>query len=147
MIERSASTTTAYGTADAATTYTSYNAQGQVAIQTDANGNVTTYLYDNAGREISITQPPVETGGPSAVTSYTYNAAGQQTSMTDAHGNMLPHTDFNGITTTYTYDSLNRETSVTSASSVVSSYSYTPDGQIATMTDGTGTTTYTHMIS
>ena len=66
--------TTAYGTSDAATTYTTYNAQGQVATQTDANGNVKTYLYDIAGREISATQPPVETGGPSAVTAYTYDS-------------------------------------------------------------------------
>ena len=45
------------------------NAAGQQTSMTDANGNATTYLYDNAGRELSVTQPPVETGGPSTVTS------------------------------------------------------------------------------
>ena len=49
------------------------DAAGQQTSMTDANGNVTTYLCDNAGREISVTQPPVETGGPFAVTAYTYN--------------------------------------------------------------------------
>ncbi len=121
VIERS--TTTAYGTSDAATTYTTYNAQGQVATQTDANGNVKTYLYDNAGREISATQPPVETGGPSAVTAYTYDSQNRLSTVVDNNlptgantttyqyglvGNLASVTEPNGVVTTYSYNKLNR---------------------------------------
>ncbi|HEV3317820.1 MAG TPA: hypothetical protein VG488_12655 [Candidatus Angelobacter sp.] len=80
----------------------------------------------------------------------------------DVAANLTARTDFNGHTTTYTYDTMNRLTAKTAdaffsqgACAPVSgstpacgatqvSYTYTPTGRRASMTDASGTTTYTY---
>jgi RHS repeat-associated protein len=74
-------------------------------------------------------------------------AGQQQTRTYDAAGNLQTLTDYNGKTTTYTYDTLNRLLSRTPDSRLPDtpeSFTYTPTGKRATMTDASGTTVYTY---
>ena len=112
------------------TTY-SYDEVGNRISQTDANGHTTAFQYDQLGRRTGRTLP----GGQTETLAY------------DAGGNVVSHVDFNGKTTTYTYDSLNRLLSKVPDPSFhvpTVTYTYTPDGQRASMTDVNGTTNYTY---
>jgi YD repeat-containing protein len=63
----------------------------------------------------------------------------------DAAGNVLSITDSKGKTTTYSYDTRNQllsETPDPSLSDSAVTFTYTPTGQVATMTDSGGTITY-----
>jgi YD repeat-containing protein len=70
-----------------------------------------------------------------------------QTRIYDAAGNLASLTDFNGKTTTYTYDVMNRLLSKIPDPSLgepTESFTYTATGKRASMTDASGTTTYTY---
>jgi RHS repeat-associated protein len=108
-----------------------YDQIGERISQTDAKGNVTTFAYDKVGHTISRELP----GGQTET--FTYDAA----------GNQLTHTDFNGKTTSYTYDTLNRSlTEVPDASfgAPTVKFTYTGTGKRASMSDVSGSTTYTY---
>ena len=63
----------------------------------------------------------------------------------DAVGNAARVTDFNGKTTTYHYDALNRLDTISPDASLNQPsilFTFTPTGQRASMSDGSGTTTY-----
>jgi RHS repeat-associated protein len=116
------------------TTY-SYDLSGNLTGVTDPNGNITTYVYDDFGRMLSQTSPVTGT------TSYTY----------DPSGNLITTTDANGVTTTRTYDALNRVLSATASGASTEATSWNYDGtapfargRLASMTDPTGSTSYTH---
>jgi RHS repeat-associated protein len=113
---------------DSSSQESTYTDDGQLASQTNQNGQTTTYTYDAAGNLASVTGPLDRT------TSYTYDAAGNKTSMTDPEGR----------TTSYTYDDANQLTGVSYSDGTTHSvsYDYDPDGQVTSMTDGTGTTSY-----
>ena len=72
----------------------------------------------------------------SRVTTYTYDDAGNKTGIEDPGGH----------DTTLGYDDANELTSINYDSPATPdvAYTYTDDGQRASMTDGTGTTTYTY---
>jgi len=91
-------------------TYT-YNALGEVLTQTEAAGDVTTYVYDTEGRQTSVTG----------------------TSFTDYTGN----TTVQDTTSEY-YDGLNDLTRTVRDSSRVTEFTYGAGGRMATMTDATG---------
>ena len=109
--------------------------------QTDANGHVTQFAYDQMGRRASRSLP-----------------AGQNESYAyDANGNLISRTDFNGHATTYQYDNMNRLKAkiadaffstgacaggLCGASQV--SFTYDTAGRRKTMADASGTTTYTY---
>ncbi len=76
---RLTSVTSAYGTADAATTSYTYYDDGRKATETDPRGHTTTYNYDPAGRLTSVVDAVNHT------TAYGYDDAGNQTSVTDAN--------------------------------------------------------------
>ena len=82
---------------DAASPITSYRYErsdlNRVTKVTDAEGNVTTYDYSNAGYLLTKTEEVV--GGTDLVESWVYNADGQR----------LTHTDVEGIVAAYEYDS------------------------------------------
>jgi YD repeat-containing protein len=90
-----------------------YNAQGLLATQTDANGGVTTHTYDSAGNRIR-TQNPL-----GHVSTYAYDSAGRVTQET------LP----SGQTRTYAYDPRGRLLSQT-RNGLASTFAYTPSGQL-----------------
>ncbi|MFC1415369.1 RHS repeat-associated core domain-containing protein [Streptacidiphilus cavernicola] len=117
--------------ADAGVTKTDYNPNGTTADTVDAAGNKTTYTYDGQGRLAGRTDPAGHKTG------YTY----------DPTGNVLTVTDPAGTVTTNTYDADSRLTSVSysdSATPPVSSIGYDLDGRTTSMTDGTGTSTWTY---
>ena len=114
---------------------------GNRISQTDANHHTTTYTYDKLGRRLGRTLPLGQSE------SYVY----------DANGNLASKTDFNGHTTTYAYDTMNRLLSKTAdpffsqgacangaCGATQVSFTYTPTGKRASMTDASGTTNYTY---
>lgn len=124
------------------TTFT-YDSDNRVATETDGNGTTASYHYDGDDRvtEIDYRNP---NSGYSAKLTYTF----------DADGNLMAETDPNG-TRLLTYDALNRTTTDTYLGQVVNydyypdsnlkdvwalsgaatSYTYNPDGELATLTD------------
>jgi YD repeat-containing protein len=112
------------------TTY-GYDKDGNLTNLTDANGHSTVKAYDLLYNLKTTTLPD---GSLTETRSY------------DTAGNLLSLQHFNGKTTTYAYDPLNRLLSRTPDSSYgepVVSFTYTATGKRDSMTDASGTTTYT----
>ncbi|HKW75803.1 MAG TPA: RHS repeat-associated core domain-containing protein, partial [Terriglobales bacterium] len=110
-------------------TYTDF---GAVATRTDARGVKATYTYDNLDRVSSI----VYSDGTPTIT-YTYGAAG---APNFAAGRVTKITDGAG-SESYQYDAMGRVitcTRVIGANTYVTSYSYTGDGRMASMTYPSG---------
>jgi len=115
-----------------------YDLHDNINAVTDENGNTTTYHYDDFDRVTKEVSPVQGT------TTYAYDSDDNLTSMTDS----------DGATTTYTYDALDRElteNAVEGSQTLSSSWSYDDAtaghygiGRLATMTDPSGSTTYTY---
>lgn len=135
------------GTESRATVY-GYDQRGLVTSRTDPAGNRTDYAYDEVGRPLSATSPPVatESGGTAPVTSrpatYTgYDSFGAVTESVDAAGN----------TNRTTYDRLGRALTATAPAyrapgstetvTPTTSRSYDALGNVATATDPLGRVT------
>lgn len=85
------------------------------------------------GQDVSKTSTPPN--GSSYKSTSTYNGNGDVSTSTNA----------NGVTATNTHDGSGRVTQVSySDSTPTVTYTYNPDGTVATMADGTGTTTYSY---
>ena len=129
-----------------------YDGANDLASVTDALNQTTAYTYD-AARNLSRRPTPTTASRASSTTqlnrrtrrtlplnqfeSYTY----------DNVGNLRTRVSFAGHTTTFNYDALNRLTSKVPAAALAEptvSYTYTPTGERATMTDASGTTTYAY---
>src|SRR5215213_2091676 len=113
------------------TTAYSYDALNNLLSTTDALSRTTRFEYDALNRKIKRILPL----GMSEL--YTY----------DQVGNQVTKADFRGKQTAYDYDSMNRlirKTPDSSVSETVVTYSYTPRGDRASMTDASGTTTYVY---
>ena len=99
---------------------------------TDPNGNSTNSTYSGFGDKSQAISPDA------GVTSYTFDADSNRLTMKDARGD----------TTTYGYDQLNRLVQVTYANGqgITKTYDVAPNGvgQIASMTDLAGTTSFTY---
>jgi RHS repeat-associated protein len=117
-------------------------------------GRTTSYTYDNAGRQATVTYP----GGQGSVTT-AYDSAGRPSTITDWASRVTTyHYDDasnvssvdrpGGLTTTYAYDELDRPLSATSvrnaATLLTQGWTYDAVGNIATLTDDTGTATFTY---
>jgi RHS repeat-associated protein len=124
-------------------TYLKFDGDGNVVTTTDPSSNVTSYSYDRANRETSMSLPNASTGaagGPT--TAYGYDADGNLTSVTDAMSNV----------TTYDFDAAGRETaeylpvaSTGASGGPETSYAFDADGNLETLTDPDGnTTTYSY---
>ncbi|MCG8672358.1 MAG: hypothetical protein MI867_23330, partial [Pseudomonadales bacterium] len=113
------------------TTYT-YDEVGNKLTQTDANGHTTTWTYDYYGRVLTRTLPMGQ------VETYSYNDATRE----------VTHTDFNGNYSITKQDNMGQVESVdyyfgdTDALRASESYTYYDNGQLHTVTDKHGTTTY-----
>ncbi|MFJ4030156.1 RHS repeat-associated core domain-containing protein [Paenarthrobacter sp. NPDC089989] len=115
---------------DNSVTETAYDADGNVTSQTDQASNVTTYAYDSRNRLTSSTD------ALNRSTTYSYDAAGQLTGKTDPSNR----------TTTFTYNTAGDKTATSYSDGITpnESFTYTSLHQLATITDGTGTSTITY---
>ena len=132
------------------TTRSAYDADNEPTQVTHADGTVVTYGYDASGNQTSRTDPQHRATGYAydplnrvggvtdplgGVTNYNHDGAGNTTGVTDPRG----------IATKLAYDPAHQLTDVTySDATPAVGYTYTTDGQRATMTDGTGTSRYTY---
>ena len=109
-----------------------YDTYGDETETSDANGNVTTYAFDQDSQQVSVTDPSYTAPGSSTpvdgTTTTVYNDLGQQTSQTDPMGN----------TTKYGYDQLGDQTSETDPGGGVTTYTYDPAREQLSETDPTG---------
>jgi fibro-slime domain-containing protein/RHS repeat-associated protein len=116
--------------ADKTTTYT-YNEVGNMLTQVDANNRTTRFEYDRVGRR----------------TKRTFPLGMFETFVYDAIGNVKSRTNFKGETTTYEYNSMNkliRKTPDAALNQPAIVFTYEPTGLRKSMTDASGTTTYTY---
>jgi RHS repeat-associated protein len=131
------------------TTQFEYDCLDRLTKVTDSLGQVTVYNYDEVGNLIAS----VDANGQT--TSFNYDANGrlikqvlplgmEMTIVFDAVGNMLRKTDFNGNATDYSYDVNNRISQVNYYDLTSVSYSYTPTGELSSMTDSYGINNYTY---
>ncbi len=106
---------------------------GNAEQVTQANGVVTDYGYDALNRMTSFTTHP--TGVLNVTTSY----------VLDGNGNATTRTTGDGVATTYVYDAMSRISTVSSAGLPVPISSvYDELSRRTTMTDATGTSTYSY---
>jgi RHS repeat-associated protein len=112
-------------------THYAYDPNGNKTSETDPNGNVTAYAYDQLNRLKTVTYPTT----PPSSTSYTY----------DYRNNVTGTTDQALHVTQNVYDTAGRLTSVTtaygSADASTTSYTYYADGRKASETDPRQNTT------
>jgi len=116
---------------DGSTQRTDYWPDGTVHVQYDGNNQPTTYQYNSRSDLTSVTDPL------GRATSYGYDLAGQLTSKTDSSGRVTA----NG------YDAAGELVSISYSDHLtpnISRISYDADGQRTSMTDGTGTSSWTY---
>ncbi|WP_378127228.1 RHS repeat-associated core domain-containing protein [Cohnella boryungensis] len=148
-----------------------YNASGEKTEETDALGNKTVFVYDAAGYLVQVTDPLgiatrygydnvgnklYMTDGRGKTTQYAYGAFGLLTQVTNADqktiqysydlgSNLAVMIDRNGNHTRYTYD--NRDLLLTKNVDETGdriSYTYDEKGNRASMTDASGTSSYSY---
>ncbi len=117
---------------------------------TGPDGIVTEFLYDTAGRLLSLTVAP---GTPAqATTTYTYDDDDNLLTVTDPLGRVTRHTyddDKHRLTTTdplgrltkWAYDDFGRMSSETSPDGGITRYTYDANDRRTSTTDATGATT------
>ena len=105
-----------------------YDGNNNLTSLTDANGHTTSYSYDAANRP-SARQDPL---------------GNRFQLVRDLVGNVTQTTDGNGVTNRFSYDVDNRLTLIAYGDGASVTYTYTADGQRATMTDSTGATKYSY---
>ena len=154
-------------------TSATFDANGNKTSVTDADGRKTVYGYDAANEETSVTLPDGSTSehldytpdgltadyidGTGAKTVYGYDAQDRKTSVTDpdghkttygydAAGNITTLTNPSSAVTTYTYDKADEPTKVSysDGSTPATTLVYDSDGNRVSMTDGTGTSTWSY---
>lgn len=126
------------------TTSYGYDGDGNQVTQTDADGVTTTTSYDADNRPVQVSYSD---GTPTV--SYSYNADSEVTSVTDATGTTALTYDADGNLLTdggfsYGYNADGNVTSETYPDGTQVSYTYTFDGQIASATTGSSTTSYSY---
>jgi RHS repeat-associated protein len=147
-LERRVASTDQSGT----TTLYGYDAEGQLLSVTDPIGDVTQYAYDSNGNLVAVTDANKH------VTTHAYDANNRKTSRTlplgmsetfayDAVGNVIAHADFRNKNTAYSYDLMNRLIAKVPDASLGETpvgYVFNLNGTRASMSDASGTTTYTY---
>jgi RHS repeat-associated protein len=132
----------------------SYDPDGHLLSQTDGAGNITSYVYDGAGRTSSITVTN-STGAIASYKQYGYDTEGNQTSEIDATSVSVANgviTVQAGNVTAKTFDGLGHVLSLTvypygnpASPTESKQWTYDGDGNVQTQTDVYGNiTTDTH---
>ena len=103
-----------------------FDADGQLIKETAADGTVTTYAYDAAGRLLTKTETPAAGQGAATSVGTTY----------DAFGNVLTSADATGATTTNVYDALGQKIRQTDALGNTTYFYYAAPGRIAYKIEG-----------
>lgn len=86
------SKTVGVGTPEAGTWSFTYNTRGQVLTSTDANNNVTSYVYDDTtGLLLNIIEPSDFPGVPNPTRTFTYDAAGRVATSEDQSGHVVAY--------------------------------------------------------
>lgn len=124
---------------DATVTRTGYDDDGNVTSQTDGNTHATHYTYDPLNRVETATTPATSAEPSGIETDDTYDPAGNLLTVTQ------PATG-GDLVTTYGYDHDNRMTSISYSDGTTPDVSidYDNAGRRTSMTDGTGSTSYTY---
>ena len=134
------------------TTTTAYDQYGRVVSTTDGAGNATTYGYDAIGRRVSATDPMgntvttaydaegrvVSRRGATYPVDYAYDDYGGKISMTTYRSESLSNGD---VTRWLRDEATGLVTNKVYADGKGPSYSYTPDGRLATRTWARGVVT------
>ena len=135
------------------TTYYAHDGQGRLTKVTDALGNVTSYTYDQVGNELSQKDANLHT------TTYAYDTMNRRISRQlpggqsesfgpyDHTGNLTHKTTFRGDSISYSYNFMSGADDVlTGETFPEGSISYDYDGFLRrkTMTDTSGSTSYTY---
>jgi YD repeat-containing protein len=109
------------------TTSFTYDDANQLVQVSDPLGRVTSYAYDQLGRQIQVTPPDPDGAGSgvSPTMGYVY----------DAVGNVLQVTDALNHSTRYEYDSLFRRTKTTDAIGQPTEFTFDLVGNLKTLTD------------
>lgn len=134
-----------------ATTMT-YDALDRVNTSTDAAGQVTAYQHDAAGRVVKVTDPRGNaTSYTYDGLGQLWQQASPDTGVTvfayDAQGLLLSMTRANGVQTTYGYDALYRPTTVSAGGQTrLAAYDACTNGvgRLCSVSDSTGSTSYSY---
>ncbi|MEA9987253.1 RHS repeat-associated core domain-containing protein [Subtercola sp. RTI3] len=153
-------------------TSATFDADGNQLTSTDANSHTTTTVYDASDRPTTVTQPSTAvattayngdntvhstTDAATHVTSYTYDAQGRESTSVDPDsktttygydldGRLTTQTQPTGDIITQAWDNASELTGITYSGTATHAvaYTYDPAGRRVTMTDGSGTNTYSH---
>lgn len=114
---------------DATTLGFGYDANDNLTSQTNAANHTTSYTYDALDRVVAMVDPLLRS------TTFGYDGAGNRVRVTDAAGQ----------TTTFSYDDADRPVGTTYSDGTTPAVTTAYDtlGRRTSMTDGTGTSTYT----
>lgn len=99
----------------------------------DHDGNLTTFVYDEALRMVQEINP-LENGSGIGTKNYTYTPASR----------VLTRTDENGTVTTYGYDDLHRVTSRSYSTGKAEAFTYDENGRMLTASNGSVATAMTY---
>ncbi len=149
-----------------------YDGNGNLEVETDANGHTTTYTYNAADEPVEVEHPNgdvtktgydgngevvSQTDGNGEETHYVRNPLGQAievvdplnratTKQYDDAGNVVSETDAEERTTTFTYDDANRLSKVAYSDGVTptAEFFYDADGNLTKVLDGTGESSYAY---
>jgi YD repeat-containing protein len=122
---------------DGTTQATDYNPDGTMLDQVDGLQNKTTYAYDPLGHLKSMTTSATTACAGGCTTTYVFDALGKLATLVDPQQR----------TTTYGYDADNELISINYSDGHtpnVSNIKYDGNGHRKSMTDGTGTSTWTY---
>jgi YD repeat-containing protein len=126
---RLTSVTNALGSTNEMVTRYEYDEAGNQTAQVDALGRTNRFGYDVLARRIWHTLP---------------DGTNVERFAFDAVGNLILHTNFNGVVITNQYDAMNRLTNRASVNGYQVSFAYGPSGERTNMTDPSGSTRYSY---
>ncbi len=137
--------TNTFGTESTTISTKAYDALGQLISETDANGYITNYYYNDANQLRFAEYPSITEGGEKCILEYQYDYA----------GNVVSKIEPGNIKTTYIHDDLFRVTretinsnnsNSTDYTSIIKKYKYDNIGNVLQNQDSTGMAlvTYTY---